>query len=208
MQRGILSATYAFALVAAAAYFDRVIVLTDAGDGMRTFATRLAPYASKGYTMAVTEAGQLPLYSDWRVIDALGLNDSWIAHHGGRISAEYLDRSKPEIIMLHDFPTGGTNVQMLAILRGDTDVPQDTPATLGDFVTLSAYARQHNYILAAAFSPGTCNYHLYYVRRDFPDSDAIVSLIRNNPYYFLDDGVLSTDLRNNIMPSAAVCSSQ
>jgi len=74
-----------------------------------------------------------------------------------------------------------------------------------NFAMLSTYAREHNYILAAAFSPSTCNYHIYYVRRDFPDSDAIVSLIRSHPYYFLDDGMLSRDVRDNILPPGYPC---
>ena len=39
-------------------------------------------FAGKGYTMAVTEAGQFPFFSKWRAIDALGLNDVHIAHYG------------------------------------------------------------------------------------------------------------------------------
>ncbi len=118
LQRAALRVALGFALVVAVGYFDRIIPYISAGDGMRTFALRLAPYAGKGYTMAVTEAGQLPLYSDWRVIDGLGLNDAWLAHHGERLTEEYLDRSKPEIIMVHaSFP--GSAESMKAMLYGD-----------------------------------------------------------------------------------------
>ena len=46
------------------------------------------------------EAGQLPLYSEWRVVDTWGLNDPWIAHNGA-ITDSYLDRQKPHLIMFH-----------------------------------------------------------------------------------------------------------
>ena len=200
LQRAALRVALGFALVVAVGYFDRIIPYISAGDGMRTFALRLAPYAGKGYTMAVTEAGQLPLYSDWRVIDGLGLNDAWLAHHGERLTEEYLDRSKPEIIMVHaSFP--GSAESMKAMLYGDLD----HAGPVYNQAMMSAYARDHNYILAAAFSPNACNYHLYYVRRDFPDSDAIVSLIRDNPYYFLDSGLETRDVRENMLPAAFPC---
>jgi len=201
MQRGVLGITYGFALIAAAAYFDRAIPMGDMGDGMRTFASRLAPYAPKGYTIVVTEAGQLPLYSDWRVIDALGLNDAWMAHHGERISTDYLDRSKPEVIMVHASDAGNEG-QLRAMLLGEM------PADVGgfyNFAMLSQYARQHDYTLAAAFMADACDYHLYYVRKDFPDSDAIVSLIRSHPYYFLDNGQISRDVRDDILPPGYPC---
>ncbi len=69
-------------------------------DGRYDMAQVLEPYASRGYTMATSEAGLLPLYSQWNAIDTWGLNDEWIAHNGG-ITADYLDRYKPELIIFH-----------------------------------------------------------------------------------------------------------
>jgi hypothetical protein len=53
---------------------------------------------SHQYTMVTTEAGLLPLYSGWQAVDAWGLNDSWIAHHG--LTDEYLERSHPALIVI------------------------------------------------------------------------------------------------------------
>jgi len=64
----------------------------------------LRQYKDQGYTMAISEAGLLPFYSQWRAIDTWGLNDQWIAHHGGQITEEYLDRYKPELIMFLGWP--------------------------------------------------------------------------------------------------------
>src|SRR5204863_5312589 len=70
--------------------------------GLFDVARRLDPYVGKGYTLATTEAGLLPLYSRWRSIDAWGLNDGWIARHG-LVTAEYLDRYRPELVMFHAY---------------------------------------------------------------------------------------------------------
>ncbi len=69
----------------------------EAGD-LRGDAGRALAGFSHQNTMVTTEAGLLPLYSGWRAIDAWGLNDSWIAHHG--LSDEYLERNHPALIVV------------------------------------------------------------------------------------------------------------
>lgn len=116
----------------------------------------LAPFADRGYTLATTEAGLLPFQSRWRAIDAWGLNDQWIAHHG-LVTAEYLDRFAPELIM---FPTG-------CYPAGSTD---PFPLTL---VVLDTYARDHGYRLALAFRERSGAAIAYYVRPGFVDADRL-----------------------------------
>jgi len=65
-----------------------------------TVARSLKRFADLNYTMAVSEGGVLPLYSGWRCTDMWGLNDIWITHHGG-VTSDYLNRSRPELIMFH-----------------------------------------------------------------------------------------------------------
>jgi hypothetical protein len=131
----------------------------------------LARYSDKGNTIATTEAGQLPLFSRWRAIDAWGLNDQWITHYGG-ITFEYLDRYKPEIIMFH-----GYFAEPFVHPRG--------VGTWHDMVmVLKIYAEENHYILAAAFGETPHDTHHYYVRRDFVDSDEIVNKIRSMDYYW------------------------
>jgi hypothetical protein len=69
---------------------------TDVNSGALDLALRLKPLAGKGYTLVSTEAGTLPLYSTWRSIDPLGLNDEYLAHHDGVLTDVYLDRYRPE----------------------------------------------------------------------------------------------------------------
>jgi hypothetical protein len=158
--------------------------------GMRTFALRLQPLAARGYTMAVTEAGALPLYSQWNAIDALGLNDAWIAHHH-YLDRDYLDRTHPELIMVHidsnfpgEFAPGG-----LTHLPTERNVFYNA-----EF--LNYYAASHGYTLAAIWGSDPCNLHLYWVQPNIPDYDTLLSDIRDHPYYFLDNGTLSHDFRN------------
>ena len=128
----------------------------------------LEPYSNRGYTMATSEAGLLPLYSQWNAIDTWGLNDEWIAHNGG-ITADYLDRYKPELIIFHahfsplDPPT--------------TPDHYLDPAWFAMTMTLKNYAESHHYILAAIFGVTPYDTHYYYVRPDFADSQTIVHLI-------------------------------
>jgi hypothetical protein len=158
--------------------------------GMRTFALRLQPLAARGYTMAVTEAGALPLYSQWNTIDALGLNDAYVAHHH-QIDAAYLDTFHPELIMVHidssfpgEFAPNGLTHRPL----------QHDVFYNAEF--LNFYAATHGYTLAAIWGSDACNLHLYWLRPDFPDYTTVLSDIRDHPYYFLDNGHLSHDYRN------------
>jgi hypothetical protein len=144
--------------------------------GLYDVATMLRPYADRGYTIATTEAGLLPLYSEWRAIDAWGLNDAWIAHHGG-ISEEYLDRYRPEVIALHAYFSPAS----------PPDGPGAAERGLGprwfDMVaTLQRYAVARGYRLAAVFGRNPTDTHYYYVRPDFPHGDTIADAIHGMRY--------------------------
>jgi hypothetical protein len=144
------------AIVAAgtgAVIYQRIINHPVAGrDGRYEAALMLKNYQDDSLTIATSEAGLLPLYSAWRAIDTWGLNDSWIAHHGG-ITLEYLERNKPDVIMFHA-----------------PFVPNEVRTTRDDWTdmikTLETYAREHRYVLAAAYTAGSSDAHYYYVRRE------------------------------------------
>jgi arabinofuranosyltransferase len=132
--------------------------------GSYDVAVMLSSY-DHGYTMAVSEAGLLPLYSGWKAIDTWGLNDQWIAHHG-EITESYLGRFKPEVIMVHEDPNSpleGWN-SMVAVVKD--------------------YAEKNNYILAAEYGNDPHDVHLYYVRLGFPDSIEIAERICQIDYVF------------------------
>jgi hypothetical protein len=142
----------------------------------------LREYADRGYTLATTEAGLVPFYSRWRTVDAWGLNDAWIAHHGG-VTAGYLDRQRPHLIMFHDVgDTRGVSPwgRMVRVMR--------------------EYAERNGYVCAAVYGVVPEDTHWYLVRPDFPDSAEILERIRSLPYAWYWDGTLC---RNYALAPAA-----
>lgn len=144
-------------------------------DGRYDVAMMLEPYAGKGYTMATTEAGLLPYYSQWNAIDAWGLNDQWIAHHG-EITEAYLDQYKPELIIFH--------AHFSPLVPPLTPDRYADPAWFKMTIVLNDYAIKNHYILAAVFGDSPYDTHYYYVRPDFPDSQNIAHLISHMKKYY------------------------
>jgi arabinofuranosyltransferase len=135
--------------------------ITYARDERHDVGVMLARYAHRHYTIATTEAGLLPLYSEWRAIDTWGLNDEWIAHHG-EITSEYLERQRPDVIVFHDVkasPLGVRWSRQIDVLRG--------------------YAKDHHFVLAASFGISPDNTFQYYVRPDLAECDEIKREIRS-----------------------------
>ncbi len=149
-------------------------------DGRYEMGKLLAEYRDKNYVIATTEAGLIPYYSGWTAIDAWGLNDPFIAHNGG-LTAEYLDKYKPQIIMFHDY-------------YSPLVPPKLTEANLAQrwfsmTITMKDYAESHGYILAAVFGDSPYNTHYYYVRSDFADSKRLIEQIsKMKNYYWVETG--------------------
>jgi arabinofuranosyltransferase len=146
-------------------------------DSLYDVGVMLGHFADRNYTIATTEAGQLPLYSKWRAVDTWGLNDEWIAHNGGEITQEYLERRRPDLIMFM------------------ADEPRQLEAFYGDRLgkrwsrqiqVLRGYAEQRHFTLAAAFGISPKNTHCFYVRSDLPEHDQIVQAIRSMDDYASD----------------------
>jgi hypothetical protein len=149
-------------------------------DGRYAVAQSLSKYRGQGYVLATTEAGLLPLYTGWTTLDAWGLNDAWIAHHG-EVTPEYLDLYKPTLIVFHAYFSPLVPPRINA-----KNLSQDWFRTT---LTLKSYAESHNYVLAAAFGDSPYETHYYYVRPDVPDSDKIaheISTMKN--YYWFATG--------------------
>jgi arabinofuranosyltransferase len=144
-------------------------------DGRYDMGKLLAEYRDKGYTIATTEAGLLPYYSGWNAIDTWGLNDQFIAHNG-KLTVEYLDKYKPEVIMFHDY-------------YSPLVPPKLTEANLaqrwfGMTITMKEYAEAHGYVLAAVFGDSPYDTHYYYVRPDFADSKRLIQQISTMKKYY------------------------
>jgi arabinofuranosyltransferase len=156
--------------------------------GLYDAATVLRPYAPRGFTLVTTEAGLLPLHSEWRAVDAWGLNDSWIAHHGG-ITEEYLDRYRPELIVFHAYfspgtPESGPRIENRAL----------GPRWYRMVMTLKGYAESRGYVRAAVFGRNAYDTHWFFVRSGFPQSAEIVARLRDLDYQW--DGEPTVDFRD------------
>jgi hypothetical protein len=144
-------------------------------DGRYDLAKYLSNYQGKGYLIATSEAGLLPFYSNWAAVDAWGLNDEWIAHHG-EITEGYLDMRKPNVIAFHAYFSPLVPPKLIP-----KNMEQDWFRMT---ITLKNYAESHGYILAAAFGDSPYEAHYYYVRPDFPDSGKIVHDIASMKSYY------------------------
>lgn len=144
-------------------------------DGRYDMGKMLASYKGNGYILATSEAGLLPLYSGWSTIDTWGLNDEWIAHHGG-ITPAYLDQYKPNLIVFHAYFSPLVPPKLTA-----SNLSQDWFRMT---ITLKDYAESRGYVLAAAFGDSPYETHYYYVRSDFPDSAKLVRAISGMKDYY------------------------
>ncbi len=167
--------------------------------GAQSIAARLKPFAAKHYTMVVTEAGDLPFYSEWQAVDALGLNDAFIAHHNGVLTEAYLDGYKPEILMYNQWSAFRSLEDIRAQATGQATLTTD--ALSQNDAIMRHYAVSHGYVLAAMWGATYCNYHVFWVRPDFPDRDAIVSAIKDHPFYTQGEGLLAYDFRDAPIPT-------
>jgi arabinofuranosyltransferase len=108
------------------------------GSGAYDIALGLHQWKNRQYTMVLTEAGVIPYFSDWRVIDAWGLNDSHIEHDTRGLTAEYLDANHPAIIMFHLANRNGID-DYQSVWRGDAPLHQDPSAFMSVLANYATY---------------------------------------------------------------------
>ncbi len=153
--------------------------------GLHDLGLLLRGFAGRGFTLVTTEAGLLPFYSEWRTVDAWGLNDSHIAH-AGAVDEAYLDRHQPEIITFHAYFSPGVSDHGRRVENRSLGLPWYRMV-----MTLKGYAEQRGYVLAACFGRNERDTHYYYVRPDFAQSAEIVARIRGLDYIW--DGETTQD---------------
>ncbi|RSL19424.1 hypothetical protein EDE15_5091 [Edaphobacter aggregans] len=195
-----LAAMMALMFVFAIIYNMHLYLKPFSNVGAQELGLRLQPYAAKNYSMVITEAGDLPFYSEWRAVDEGGLNDSFVARNKGLLTEAYIDRYQPEILMYHVWAMHRTVADLKAQTEGVVSPEVTGKLSLNDAM-MHNYAVKHGYVLAAVWGGTYCDYHVYWVKRDFADSDAIVSAIRDHPYYMQETGQLAYDFRDAPAPS-------
>jgi len=135
-------------------------------DDREVIGKALEPFADKGYTVVASEAGWIPYFSRWRAIDPFGLNDEYVTHHG--LSFDYLDQQGSDVIMYHQVknPHPPRWAEMVQMLRD--------------------YAEARGYILAAVIQrKGPDDLHVYWVKPDNPDAEALIRAITEHDDRFI-----------------------
>lgn len=172
--RWVLAAGCAALLVSSAVQYR----VRGYADSRREVGMALAKYAGSGLTLMTTEAGLLPLYSQWRTVDAWGLNDIEIGRHG--LTIERIRAEDPAVIVFHgmgtplsSLPGGGAWNEM--VLR------------------LHEYGVGSDYLLAAAWGPSPFAAHWYFVRCGLPETDGIVAAVRVAEYRWWATGQRTFD---------------
>jgi arabinofuranosyltransferase len=140
-------------------------------------------FKDKGYTVATTDAGIVPYFSDWRAIDLYGLNDAAIVHNPHGLTEAYLEQRNPEVILDH-YPDKEYLAKLVKLHQTDE--------------VTKRFAETHNYELAAVWGRNACDRSLWYVRRDVPEAQQLIAMMRRSPYYF--SGVSLLDLRGVPLP--------
>jgi hypothetical protein len=128
----------------------------DTGEAQLAVGRALRPYAGRNLTLVTTEAGRIPLYSRWKTIDAWGLNDQWIAHHG-QITEDRLASLDPDVIFLHAYfaPLG-------------PKPPPDAEGWAGMTGTLASYAEKRGMQLVFGWAPSPKDTFILYAGRRVP----------------------------------------
>jgi arabinofuranosyltransferase len=195
-----LRATLALVFIFGVFYEMHLFMGSFPNQGSQELAMRLRPYAAKNYSMVVTESGDLPFYSEWKAIDEGGFNDSFIALNKGLLTEEYLDSYKPQLIMYRVVGLYHSAAELQAQVDGVAAPGTEDRITLND-ITMHHYALKHGYILAAAWGGSYCDYHVFWVKPGMEDTNAIVSAVRDHPYYMQSTGQLSYDFRDAPTPT-------
>lgn len=137
--------------------------------GLRTAGELLRTLGGSERRLVTTEAGLLPLYSEWRTVDAWGLNDPRVVSDHG-MTESYLSATDPDVIMFHAYYTPRTQ--------------PPAPADDWDAMvrTLHDFAVCHGYHLAAAFAPEPTQAHYYFVKPAWRDAGRFTDALHAAAY--------------------------
>jgi len=145
----------------------------------------LHEYRLKGYSIATSEAGIVPLLSEWTALDAWGLNDTEVALGGG-LRIERLEKFAPDVVMF--------NVNDKGFNIPDASLDAAWMRMIG---VLQLYVARHGYRLVAAFEnrsfmPGTFDF--YFIAPQLFEAD-MVAKIRDVKYSYF--GVVLSEFSND-----------
>jgi hypothetical protein len=133
----------------------------------------LYQYRNNHYTMAVTEAGRLPYFSEWTTLDSYGLNDFNVAR--GRFDFSYWRSFNPVLVLVHT--------------TSDMTLDPSSVSSSGNRNLIYKYMKEsgHYQIVAAIKTVDhfgavrTNDFNIYFLRQDIPQFETIREFIAHLP---------------------------
>jgi hypothetical protein len=119
-------------------------------------------------TMLITQAGAHAYYSNWNAIDAMGLNDEYIAHNG--YSNRYVEQYNPDLIQIY------TTSPLPPQCSSEYNSISPEGSTRYE---MFEYARDNNYTLASVVALRSGRFNWYFVRPSTENASEIIESIRN-----------------------------
>lgn len=133
-------------------------------DGRQDVGLILNGFGTVGNSLMTTEAGLLPLASDWTTIDALGLNDYEIAQNG--FNLHFRMRPLPDVVMFHVNPAEPMNSRNAEAVE-----------------KLQRLVKMYNYELVGKFCGRGEDCHYYYAWHDFSELTELKKQMLTVEYY-------------------------
>ena len=148
-------------------------------DGRYEVAKILYEFRNNGYSIALSEAGLLPFYSEWKCLDTWGLNDHKIAEEKV-VSPEYLQEFAPDMLMFDAYKEEYT--------LGENRIWTHYQAMIE---VLEKYVEENKFELIAKYTaPDQRHAHYYYIHPQISDAEIIKTKIRACRYYWYETGDL------------------
>lgn len=148
-------------------------------DGRYEVAKILYEFREKGYSIALSEAGLLPFYSEWKSLDTWGLNDHQIAKEK-LISFEYLEEFAPDMLMFDAYDEEYS--------LGQNRIWTHYQAMIE---LMQHYVKQYKFELIAKYTaPDQRHAHYYYINPQIEDVELIKAKIRACSYYWYEEATI------------------
>jgi arabinofuranosyltransferase len=125
----------------------------------------LSQWSEYGYTMAVTQAGQLPYFSNWVTLDTLGLNDPRVAIEG--LNLDIWDSYNPDLVLLKSTIRGSISIETICDINVN-QVVCEMMRNSATYIPVAAISK----VRRDGFRP-LDNFHIYFLRQDTPNFDEI-----------------------------------
>lgn len=139
--------------------------LPERAHDLRKSGNELSQWSEYGYTMAVSQAGQLPYFSNWVTLDTYGLNDPRVAIEG--LNLDIWDSFNPDLVLLKSEIRGSVSIEVICDINFN-QVACEMMRNSATYVPVAAISK----VRRDGHRPDD-NFHIYFLRQDTPHFDQI-----------------------------------